>query len=98
MSLQGYARCFSIGTGLKMAGLLSLTNDLIELVGKHVIRNPDAGLEAWCLVTSTCKRLWDMQLPGSSSEWLLDMEYDFQGESKTNSAQLAQGNVLSMCK
>ena len=82
-----------------MIGLLSLSNDLIELVGKEIIVDEeDSGLEAWCRVTTTCKRLWDMQLPESSSEWLLEMNDDIRSESKIRQLQLAQGNVLCMCK
>ena len=51
---------------LSMEGLLSLPNDVIELVGEHVIGTNRAGLREWCRVTSTCKRLWHMQLPESA--------------------------------
>ena len=73
-----------------MTDLLSLNNDLIYLVGKHVITSPKAGLRAWCRATSTCKRLWNMQLPESSSERLLDMDEGIEGESKAEHAWLAQ--------
>ena len=83
--------------GFERVGLLSLSNDLIKLVGQQVIKSPDAGLRAWCRVTSTCKRLWDMQLPESSSEWRLDVREDFEGETKAKQAQLTQGNLLCIC-
>ena len=104
MSLLGAARCLSIDdapkyiTNLNMIGLLSLTNDLIELVGKQVIEDPGAGLETWCRMTSTCQRLWAMQLPDSSSEWHLHMDDDIRGKSKMKQAHLAQGDLLCMCK
>ena len=69
-----------------MIGLLSLPDELIELVGKAVIDSRQAGLREWCRVTSTCKRLWAMQLPESISEWSLDLDDELGGESKMKQA------------
>ena len=86
------ARCFRIAEtarrsiGLKMPGLLLLSDDLIELVRKQALESPKAGVRAWCRVTSTCKRLWDMQLLESSAEWHLDMGKNIRGESKVKRA------------
>ena len=38
----------------------------------------------WCQVTSTCKQLWGMQVPGSASEWELNQSVSSEGESKAN--------------
>ena len=69
-----------------MVGLLSLPDELVEHVGKAIIDSRQDGLREWCRVTSTCKRLWDMQLPESTIEWSLDLDDDFVGESKIKQA------------
>ena len=70
-----------------MIGLLSLSTDLIEVLGRQVIRR--AGLRAWCRLTSTCKQLWDMQLPTSPSSWSFDVNDDIRSKSKREQASLA---------
>ena len=62
----------------KMTGFLSLPDEVVELIGKRVVDRYD--LSAWCRVTSTCKRLWGMQLPGSASSWTLCID-DIGSES-----------------
>ncbi len=75
-----------------MAGFLSLPDELIERVGEQVIRSYDIGLSlrAWCRVTCTCKRLWEMQLPGSAVGWDMKLYNVSEGESKVLSMWLAQ--------
>ena len=51
-----------------MVDFLSLRDEVIELVGNEVMSGREAGLRMWCRATSTCKRLWDMQLPSSAIE------------------------------
>ena len=70
-------------SGLNMEGFLSLPNEVIELIGKQVIGSPQlgAGLQAWCHLTTTCKRLYAMQLPGSAFEWSIELDFDPEGES-----------------
>ena len=63
-----------------MVGFISLPEEVIELVGEHVIRGH--GLKAWCRATSTCKRLWGMPLPGSTYRWCLKANIHMRGESK----------------
>ena len=46
-----------------MASILSLPDELIELLGTATERH--VGIEAWCRLTSTCRRLWRLQLPES---------------------------------
>ena len=52
-----------------MATILALPDELIEVVGTHVMswRYGDdprhVGIKAWCRITSTCRRLWKLQLP-----------------------------------
>ena len=65
-----------------MVGILSLPDELIELVGRQVINSQHNGVRTWCRVSSTCKRLWDMQLPGSAIYWSMDLELSIEGESK----------------
>ena len=67
-----------------MVGLLSLPDDVIELVGKQVIYRQ--GLRAWCQLTSTCKCLWGMQLPRSAQSWSVSPDVDIKGESKVPNA------------
>ena len=74
-----------------MAGLLSLPDEVIEVVGKHVIGRLREGLKKWCQVTTTCTRLWEMQLPGSASEWWMSPDFDLSGKSKISSIQLGKG-------
>lgn len=81
----------------KMIGLLSLSTDLIELVCEQVLTSPEAGLKAWCRLSSTCKHLWDMQLPHSTSDWLLDMNDSIEGGSKTKNARLALHTLMHVC-
>ena len=79
-----------------MVGLLSLPDEVIELIGVQVLRNSHFDLRDWCQVTRTCKRLWGMQIPGSATEWGLDLdeEYeDIRGESKGTTKLLAQCNL-----
>ena len=101
--LQGVASRFGIAVStvyiseLKMVGLLSLPDELLEAVGTQVIGCDKAGLREWCRVTSTCKQLWDMQLPGSASQWSMDLEGDIEGESKAADALLAHSKVPCMC-
>ena len=71
-----------------MAGFLALPNEVVELIGERVIERH--GLRAWCRMTSTCKRLWSMQLPGSAYAWSIDFDFDIEGESKVNLSSLAQ--------
>lgn len=70
-----------------MTGLLSLPDEVIELIGKEVLSSRQIGLRNWCKLTSTCKRLWDMQLPGSTIHRSLDLNKDIEGESKATVAQ-----------
>ena len=65
-----------------MAGFLALPNEVIELTGMRVIRRRN-GIRKWCRLTTTCKRLWDMQLPGSASEWSVDLNVGMKRKSKT---------------
>ncbi len=75
-----------------MAGFLSLPDELIELVGRQAIKTCSyAGLRQWCQMTSTCKRLWAMQLPGSAERWCVDLDDGMEGESKSTFA--AAGNT-----
>ena len=46
-----------------MASILSMPDELIELVGVATERH--VGIKAWCRLTSACRRLWRMQLPDS---------------------------------
>ncbi|CAL5225585.1 g8431 [Coccomyxa viridis] len=62
-----------------MGDLLSLPDELIEIVGKHAIGTDQAGLREWCRATSTCTRLWKMDLPGSASSCHLDLDNDIRG-------------------
>ena len=71
-----------------MVGLLSLPDEVVELVGKHVIKRHD-GLKAWCRLTSTCKRLWGAQLPGSAYSWSIKPDVDIEGKSKASALSLA---------
>lgn len=53
-----------------MASILSLPDELIEIIGTHVMRATfrepeDMAVVAWCRLTSTCRRLWSLQLPQS---------------------------------
>ena len=66
-------------TGVTMMGLLSLPDEVIELVGMHFL---EPGLRQWCQVTTTCKRLWDMQLPESSFDWVVDLADGMESKSK----------------
>ena len=75
-----------------MASLLSLPDELLEAVGTQVISRDKAGLREWCRVTSTCKRLWDMELQDSASKWSLYHGGDIEGESKVSYA-LAHSKV-----
>ncbi len=68
-----------------MAGFLSLSDSLTELVGQKVIGTRQEGLKDWCRVTTTCKRLWDMQLPGSALKWFINLSDDIKGASKGGS-------------
>ena len=73
-----------------MVGLLSLPDELIELVGQQAMCDQEDGLRKWCQLTSTCKRLWDMQLPGSASEWCIDLNAGIEGQSKVSLVSLEQ--------
>ena len=66
-----------------MVNFLSLPDEVIELIGKHVIKRHD-GLKAWCRLTSTCKRLWSAQLPGSAYSWSIEPDVDIERKSKVN--------------
>ena len=74
-----------------MMSLVLLPDELVEAVGKHVLHRH--GLRAWCRVTSTCKRLWGMQLPGSADGWSVRSSDDIEGESKVSALSLAQCNL-----
>ena len=64
-----------------MAGLLALPNDVIELIGKHFVTSSSLYVfRRWCRVTTTCKRLWIMQLPKSSFEWSVDLNDGMDGD------------------
>ncbi len=79
-----------------MTGLLSLPDEVIELIGVQVLSNSNFDLRAWCQVTRTCKRLWGMQIPESASEWTVDPDegyVDIRGESKATDKLLAQCNL-----
>ena len=55
-----------------MVGLLSLPDELIEHLGRGIICSNKCGrFRKWCRVASTCKQLWHMQLPGTTSEWFV---------------------------
>ena len=74
--------CLIPCTDLIMVGLLSLPDEVIELVGKQVIRWHGDGVRAWCRVTSTCKYLWDMRLPDSAVAWSMDLDKSIKGKSE----------------
>lgn len=66
-----------------MVGLLSLPDELIEHLGRGIICSNKCGrFRKWCRVASTCKQLWHMQLPGTTSEWFVDLDRDIEGESE----------------
>ena len=65
-----------------MVGFLSLPDEVIELVGEQVTGSQKEGLRDWCRVTSTCTRLWAMQLPGSASVWSVRLCSDNEGKFK----------------
>ena len=77
---------FFISERFTMTDLPSLPDELIERVGKHIIRsNEQPEFRDWCRLACTCKRLWDMQLPGSVSEWLewaVNLDGNIEGEYK----------------
>ena len=75
-----------------MASILALPNDLIELIGAFVNRR--RGLGIWCRFTSTCRRLWKLQLPHSHVGLQLPPTIGIEGI--TLGGYDAQGNTYSM--
>ena len=75
-------------TSFTMAGLLSLHDALIELVIEQVIGTQQLGLRDWCRAASTCKRLWEMQLPGEETAWCVHLDPDMKGEYETRGYNL----------
>ena len=65
-----------------MVSFLSMPDDVIKLVGKRIIGSRHAGLREWCRVTSTCKRLWTMQLPDAAFAWSVESKTGMIGKSK----------------
>ena len=83
-----------------MIGLLWLPDDLIEAVGKQVIsKTPyhQIGLRDWCRITSTCKQLWHMQLPGSAFKWFVDFDITLEGGSKVTPVLFTRIISPSLC-
>ncbi len=60
-----------------MASILSLPDELIELLGIATERH--AGIKAWCGLTSTCRRLWRLQLPDSHQGVTIGDNIKFEG-------------------
>ena len=97
--MQGNARyscdpAQSMNTNLSMSEFLSLPDEVIELVGRYIIDDWwGDGLRKWCHLTTTCKRLWHMQLPESSREWLVDVDNGMRGESELPLVQLNEQEI-----
>ena len=60
-----------------MANILSLPDEVIELRGEATERH--VGTKAWCRPTSTCRRLWSLQLPGSHLGTVLSFDTKIEG-------------------
>ena len=65
-----------------------MPDELIEIVGQYVIGTDQAGLREWCQATSTCTRLWKMDLPGSASSCHLDLDNNIRGKYRVDAAYL----------
>lgn len=61
-----------------MASILSLPDEVIDIIGHFTEWH--VGIKAWCRLTSTCKRLWRMQLPRSRRGWEFDSETTIEGK------------------
>ena len=61
-----------------MASILSLPDELIELIG--IAAEEHAGVRAWCRLASTCRRLWGLQLPQARRGWSLSCPLDIEGK------------------
>ena len=46
-----------------MASILSLPDEVLEIIGWHTEQHVSS--KAWCMLMSSCKRLWTLQLPYS---------------------------------
>ena len=60
-----------------MASLLSLPDEIIDIIGTVTERH--VGIKAWCMLTSTCRRLWRLQLPQSRRGWAIPTELNIEG-------------------
>ena len=73
-----------------MASILSLPDELIERIGTAAEKR--AGFKAWCRLTSTCRRLWGLQLPQARRGWSLPYRTDIEG--KLHRRQLSPTQLL----
>ena len=60
-----------------MVNLLSLPDEVIDIIGIATERR--VGIQAWCRLTSTCRRLWRLQLPQSRCGWKIPAELHIEG-------------------
>ena len=63
-----------------MANLLSLPDEVIDIIG--IATKERVGIEAWCRLASTCRRLWRLQLPESSRGCEIPPEFNIAGMSQ----------------
>ena len=57
-----------------MASILSLPDEVLEMLGEMTEQHQ--GIKAWCRLTSTCRRLWMLQLPYSYRGCTLSSDYE----------------------
>ena len=89
-------RCFSTEYHRTMVDFLSLPDEAIEVVGRYIIDDWwGDGLKKWCHLSTTCRRLWHMQLPESSREWLVNVDVDMRGEFELPLVQLDEQETFS---
>lgn len=63
-----------------MASILSLPDELIELLG--IVTKRHVGIKAWCRLTSTCRHLSRLQLPGSHLGTILSFDTKIEGRQR----------------
>lgn len=61
-----------------MTSILSLPDEPIERIG--LATEEHAGINAWCRLTSTCRRLWRLQLPQARRGLSLPSWVDIEGK------------------
>ena len=61
-----------------MASILSFPNEVLELTRDQALMGP--GFQRWCKLTSTCRRLWGLQLRDTRSLTTHSRELNIEGK------------------